>query len=126
MRSPGKLTNPDYKLEIERMHEKVEVFIEGEKIAETSSAIKLIEEGHDPVIYIPKNDIMAIDFVKFDDYQCPYKGKAKIYNIKHDDHEHEKSAWTYDEPYDEVLELKGRVAFYPDKVQKIKVTSLGV
>jgi len=122
MRSPAKSRNPDYQLETERMNEKVEVFIDGEKIAETQNAIKLFEEGHDPVIYIPKNDIKAVDFVKYDDYQCPYKGSAKLYTIKHGSHEHENAAWTYEEPYDEVLELKGRVAFYPDKVQEIRVT----
>lgn len=122
MRSPGMQKNPDYQLKMERMHQRVEVFIDNEKIAETLSAIKLLEEGHDPVIYIPKNDIVAVDFEKYDDYQCPYKGSGKLYTIKHGEQKHENAAWTYETPYDEVQELKGRVAFYPDRVQEIRIS----
>ena len=122
MKSPGKELHPDYKITIERMNEKVEVFIDNEKIAETRSAIKLLEQGYAPVIYIPKNDIKAIDLIKNKDYQCPFKGTAEIYNIKHGSHNYENAAWCYEEPYDEVLEIQGRVAFYPDKVQEIRIS----
>lgn len=68
------------------------------------------------------NDIKAIDLIKSKDYECPFKGTAEIYNIKHGPQSHENAAWSYEEPYDEVQEIQGRVAFYPDKVQEIRIT----
>lgn len=106
------------------MHERVEVFLEGEKIAETTSAIRLIEQGQEPVIYIPKNDLMNIDLIKCDNYESPFKGHAEMYTIKHAGHELENAAWSYDRPVGHLQELEGRVAFYPNRVQEIRVINL--
>jgi len=104
-----------------RTEEKVTVIVEGETIAETTNAIKLIESGYDPVFYIPKNDIKEIDLIKSGDYECPHKGHAEIYTIRHGAKDIENGAWSYDEPLINLPELQGRVAFYPDKVQEIRV-----
>ena len=105
----------------ERMDQTVEVYIDNELVAETSNAIKLYESGHDPVIYIPINDLKNIDLVKYDDYICPHKGHAELLTIKDGGEEIENGAWTYDEPFQNLDELKGRVAFYPKRVQTIRV-----
>jgi len=105
----------------ERIKEKVRVILEGETIAESTNAIKLYESGHDPVIYIPKNDLKEIDLIKASDYHCPFKGDAEIYTIRHGAHDIEEGAWSYNRPKEELPELMGRVAFYPEKVQKIEV-----
>ena len=104
-----------------RTDEKVTVIVEGETIAETTNAIKLVETGHDPVYYIPKNDIKEIDLIKCGDYECPHKGRAELYTIRHGARDIENGAWSYDEPLINLPELQGRVAFYPDKVQEIRV-----
>jgi uncharacterized protein (DUF427 family) len=104
-----------------RTEDKVSVIVEGETIAETTNAIKLLEEGYDPVYYIPKNDIKEIDLIKCGDYECPLKGHAELYTIRHGAKDIENGAWSYDEPLINLPELQGRVAFYPDKVQEIRV-----
>jgi uncharacterized protein (DUF427 family) len=105
----------------ERVEEKVTVILEGEVVAETTSAIKLVEEGSGPVIFIPKNDIKEIDLIKTADYDSPTKGHAEVYTIRHGGRDIENGAWSYDEPTTHLQELMGRVAFYPDKVQEIRV-----
>ena len=105
----------------ERVSEKVIVIIEGETIAETDYAIKVIETGREPVIYIPKNDIKEIDLIKCGDYVDPYKGHAELYTIRHGAHDIENAAWCYDEPFRNYPELIGKVAFYVDKVQSIRI-----
>ena len=65
MRSPGLSSHPEHKLETKRMNEKVEVYIDNEKVAETRDAIKLFETDYDPVIYIPKNDLKNIDLINY-------------------------------------------------------------
>jgi uncharacterized protein (DUF427 family) len=122
MKSPGIRKNPEHKLSTERMKERVEVFMDGQKVAETKNAIKLFEDGYEPRIYVPKEDIHDIELLKFDGYECPFKGHAELYSVKHGSHRYENAAWSYEDPYEEFQELKGRVAFYPEKVQEIRVT----
>lgn len=111
----------DLEVKTERLEERVQVIVEGETIADTTSAIQLFEPGYDPVIYIPKNDIKEIDLIKCGDYECPNKGHAEIYTIRHGAHDIENAAWSYDDPLNSVQEILGRVAFYPEKVQEIRI-----
>lgn len=108
-------------IKIERISERVLVIAEGEAIADTTSAVRVIEEGHDPVIYIPKNDIHEIDLIKCGDYDSPLKGHAEIYTIRHGARDIENAAWSYDDPANNLPELQGRVAFYPEKIQEIRI-----
>jgi uncharacterized protein (DUF427 family) len=114
-------TTPGHDVKIERLLDRVLVMVKGETIADTTCAIKVIETGLDPVIYIPKNDIREIDLIKCGDYDCPYKGHAEFYTIRHGAHDIENAAWSYSEPIKTLPELMGRVAFYPHKVQEIRI-----
>lgn len=108
-------------IKTQRINEVVTVKIDGETIAETNNAIELFETGHEPVLYIPKNDLKEIDLIKSSDYLCPHKGHAEIYTIRHGARDIEEGAWSYDEPFSNLPELLGRVAFYPNKVQEIRI-----
>lgn len=121
MKSHALNTDSHHTVVTQRMEQKVEVWLQGEMIAQTDNAIKVVETGYDDVIYIPKNDVINIDLLKSGEYDCPYKGHAEIYTIKHGAHDIEDAALTYEDPYDKFQELKGRVAFYPHKVQEIKI-----
>lgn len=114
--------NGNYLVQTKRMEQRVTVVVEGETIAETTNAVLLSETDHDPVIYIPKNDIKEIDLIKCGDYECPHKGHAELYTIRHGAHDIENAAWSYDEPFRNLPELIGRVAFYPEKVQEIRIS----
>ncbi len=114
-------TRAGHDIKVERIEDRVLVVIEGETIADTTFAIRVLETGLEPVIYIPKNDIREIDLIKCGDYECPFKGHAEFYTIRHGAHDIENAAWSYSEPFMSLPELQGRVAFYPNKVQEIKV-----
>lgn len=122
MRTPPLSEESKHMVEIERLSQKVTVIVDGEAIAETTNAVKLMEPGYDDVIYIPKNDVKEIDLIKCGDYDCPLKGHAELYTIRHGAHDIENAAWSYDDPFDILPELQGRVAFYPEKVQEIRIT----
>ena len=116
MKNEDQISTNDHSVEIVRIGERVQVTIEGEMIADTTSAIKVIETGYEPIIYIPKNDLKEIDLIKCGDYHCP-----ELYTIKHGAHDIEHGAWSDSEPVNSLPELQGRVAFYPSKVQEIRV-----
>jgi len=121
MRSEAMREHPEHEVITERIHQQVEVWLEGELIAKTDNAIKVKETGYDDVIYIPKNDLTNIDLLKSGDYDCPFKGHAELYTVKHGARDLENAAWSYEDPFDQVQELKGRVAFYPEKIQEIRI-----
>lgn len=106
----------------ERIAGRVDIYVEGDKVVETRNAIRLYERGHDPVIYVPREAVENIQLIKYDTYNCPHKGKADLYHIKHDGRIFEKAAWSYIDTYEDVTEIRNYVAFYPGKVRAIKIT----
>lgn len=96
--------------------------MEGEKIAESKRAVVLFEPGYPPRYYIPREDITGVELLKFQDYHCPYKGHAVLFNVKHGSHTFENAAWSFVQTYDDVHEIRDLVAFYPERVQLIRIT----
>lgn len=121
MKAPGFAEHPEHKVETERLQQRVEIFLDNDCILESQGAIKVTESDNEDRIYVPINDLTHIDLIKTGDYHCPFKGHAELYDVKHGDRTFKNAAWSYVEPFDEVQELMGRVAFYPEKVQEIRV-----
>ena len=119
---PGFRTYPDHRITTKPAGVHVEVRYNGEVIADTRDAIQLEEShvGHvvaPLVYYIPRKDA-RMDRLARTSHQtyCPFKGQASYYSVKNGP---ENVAWTYEAPYDEMLAIKGYLAFYPDKVDTI-------
>ncbi|MEE3050384.1 MAG: DUF427 domain-containing protein [Pseudomonadota bacterium] len=47
---------------------------------------------------------------------CPDKGNAAYWSIEVGGETVENAAWSYEEPFDEVSEIKGYLSFYLDRV----------
>ncbi|MGZ3789357.1 MAG: DUF427 domain-containing protein [Bacteriovorax sp.] len=122
MMSPGITEHPEHKITTEHLKKRVEVYMEGERVADTIHAIELKEVGQDPVLFIPKKDLNNITFTKHGEYHSAYIGYADLYNVRHRQSKFENAALAFEHPYDEFTELIDHVAFYPNKVQEIRVT----
>ena len=114
IRIPG----PDHPITIAPAGERVVVRAGGEVIAETDDALTLEEAGYAPVQYIPLADVDD-SVLRHSEHQtyCPYKGDASYYTVVTPGGELENVVWTYEEPYDAVAEIAGRVAFYASRVE---------
>jgi len=98
---------------------RVRVTLRGELIADSRDAVAL-EEGSYPVVYyIPRKDV-RMDRLERTSHRthCPYKGDASYYSIQDGP---ANAAWSYEQPNEDMLSLKGLLAFYPDKVDSIIV-----
>jgi uncharacterized protein (DUF427 family) len=120
--APGFQKHPDYGIETTRPDRRYRVEFAGEVIADTEAPLLLQESRHRPVFYVPKDDV-RLDLLEATDHQtyCPFKGNARYWTIKVGDREAENAVWAYDDPYDELPQIEGFVAFYGDRVDAIYV-----
>jgi uncharacterized protein (DUF427 family) len=113
VKDPG----PDHPITIEANPARVVVSVAGRVIADTRNALTLREAGHQPVQYIPLGDVDASLLEPTDNATyCPYKGDATYYSVPIGGLKSVNAVWTYEAPFAAVAEIKGHVAFYPERV----------
>lgn len=119
---PGFKQYPEHRVDLQRGPERVQVIFNGEPIADSRDVITVEETGHDPVYYFPRQDVQMQRLIRTDHHtRCPFKGEASYYSLSND-RTAENAVWSYERPYDEVLEIKDRLAFYPENVDFITGT----
>ena len=112
---------PRHFMRIKPVAGRVRVLRNGEVLAESYRALRLIEAGkdvYDPTIYMPADDVRAklkpTDKKTF----CPLKGHAIYFDLlsERGDSKAAEIAWSYRETFDFAAELKDYVAFYGAQV----------
>ena len=117
---PGFKKYPKHRVAARPAGVHVQVKLKGELIADTRDAVALEEtpEGHvlAPVVYyIPRKDVKMDRFTRSSHTtHCPFKGDASYFSVSGGP---ENAVWSYEQPYDEMLAIKERLAFYPDKFE---------
>jgi uncharacterized protein (DUF427 family) len=83
-------------------------------------ALTLREASLPPVQYIPREDV-DMSLLSRSDHAtyCPYKGECAYYSIPVGGHRSVNAVWTYEAPYADVAAIKGYLAFYPNRVDRI-------
>ena len=115
-----KLPGPEHPISIQRNSRRIVVRVTGRVIAETRNALTLREADYPPVQYIPREDIDPSQLKRTDHATyCPYKGDCNYYSIPAGGGKSVNAVWTYERPYPAVAQIKGHVAFYPDRVDEI-------
>lgn len=90
---------------------------QGAVIGDTSRALLLREDGYEPVLYIPREDLQMVFFDKSDKTtHCPHKGDATYYHLAGKNRRDENVAWSYEAPRDGVSEIAGYLAFHKGAV----------
>lgn len=117
-----KIPGPDHPITVKPAGRHVRVVAGGETIAETDRALELKEASYPAVYYIPREDaVMAKLAQTSHSTHCPYKGDASYFSIRTGNGETANAIWSYEEPFPAVAEIKGYLAFYPDRVDRIEV-----
>jgi uncharacterized protein (DUF427 family) len=115
--APGFTKHPEHQVKVSRFNGSVVVSADGTEIARSSDILLVEETNHSPAYYMPIEDI-GEEFLRDSNHvtRCPFKGKARYWNVKVGLHEIDNAVWGYEMPYDEALELAGMAAFFPNKV----------
>ena len=116
-KQPETLSPGDYSLTIEPSAKRVKVVFNGQVVADSDRALVLKETRLPPVYYLPRDDI-AMAFLRATDHRtyCPFKGTASYWTVAVGDKQVENAAWSYEDPIEEGLGIRGYIAFYWNKM----------
>ena len=114
-------SEPRHFMRIKPVERRVVIWRDGEMLAETSEAVRVLEVGkdlYDPVLYLPPADVTPRLRRNDDTTHCPLKGDAVYFDLLDAAGEVRVPgiAWSYPEPIGPTAELAGRVAFYAKHV----------
>ena len=90
----------------------VQVRIDGQTVADTRRALALTEGSLPTRWYLPREDISAELEPSDHRTTCPFKGEATHFVVGGED----AVAWSYEEPIEQVFEIRDLVAFYNERV----------
>ena len=117
---PGFVTHPEHRIDVRPAGVRVRVMLQGEVIADTRDAVEMQEGDYPLVYYLPRSDVKMDRLVRSSHRtHCPFKGDAAYFSMIGGP---ENAVWSYEQPYDEMLAIKGLLAFYRAKFDAITVT----
>lgn len=113
---------PGYGFEIFPHRGRVTAWHGGTKLAETKRALRLTETRLPDVYYFPRTDV-RMDLLTPSDLHthCPFRGNASYWSLGTPASQSENVAWSYEEPFFDARRIKGYVAFYADRIDKLLV-----
>jgi uncharacterized protein (DUF427 family) len=101
--------DPYHRVDILPTSRHVKVSLDGEVLAETTSARVLFETGLPPRYYIPREDVRMDRLPPSDTRtECPYKGTASYWG--------DDLVWSYEEPITAARDIAGLLAFFNERV----------
>jgi uncharacterized protein (DUF427 family) len=120
----GHPRDPFHRVDVVPSSREVCVVFAGETVARTRSALFLFETGLPARYYIPRDDVrMDLLTPSATTSICPYKGRASYWSLRVGDDTVADAAWAYVDPLPECPRIKGHLAFYPEKVERVEVES---
>ncbi|MEP4767332.1 MAG: DUF427 domain-containing protein [Roseibium sp.] len=110
--------NSNHLMVIKDISRRIRIYAGDILLADSNNALRVMEVGkavYDPVVYVPKADLVAsfqpVDKSTF----CPIKGDASYVALKG-----EELGWVYKSPLDMASKLANHYAFWPGKVRVVE------
>jgi len=96
---------------------RVRIVFAGVTIADSTSALRILETSHPPTWYIPPADVRRelLDPAERRTF-CEFKGQASYWTIRVGDRVSEDCAWSYSHPAHPYEALRDHFAFYASRV----------
>jgi uncharacterized protein (DUF427 family) len=100
---------------VEPAGRRIRVVLGGEAIVDTGAAHRVLERGHPPVYYVPRDEVAegALEPAHGRTTFCEWKGTASYFDVVGGGRRVERGAWTYPEPLPGFEAIRDAVAFYP-------------
>jgi len=99
---------------LERTNKHLKIIFNGETIAETNRAFRVLETSHPPVYYFPPEDVRTEFLTEAAGSSfCEWKGAAGYYDLTVSGKLVKNAAWFYANPSEKFAAIKDYIAFYP-------------
>jgi acyl-CoA thioesterase II len=107
---------PDYRIDLVPCRGTARVVVGDVVLAQSDSALRLIETDHVERLYFPEDDV-RLDLLEPTDHHsvCPFKGRASYWSFAKGDPPVENVFWTYPDPFEEVGGIKGYIGVYHER-----------
>jgi len=94
----------------------------GQVVARTERAVRVLETSHPPVYYVPANDFVSDALRPAPGASwCEFKGEAAYLDVVTEGVVAEAAGWTYPAPSRGFEQLRGMIAVYPGKMDRVTV-----
>ncbi len=98
---------------LQQVVKRIRIVFNGETIADTTRAWRVLETSHPPTYYLPLEDIRQEFLIaEVGSSYCEWKGRANYYSVRVGDKTAENAAWYYPNPTGIFAPIKNAVAFY--------------
>ena len=122
MTKPVRVPDAAHPITVTPSAERVSVTVAGRSVAESRGTLLLKEAAYPAVRYIPRQDVdMSLLQRTTHQTYCPYKGDCSYYTVPLGGERSLNAAWSYENPHPAMTAIAGYLAFYPDRVEAIRV-----
>lgn len=104
---------------VEAVQHRLRVVLGGLVIADTEGGKRVLEMGHAPTYYFPKDDVCqgVLSPGLEGEATCQYRGRTVFHDVTADGLVSHKAAWSYPEPAKAFGAIAGFIAFFPERVE---------
>lgn len=114
--------DPHKRIDVLQSTRHVRIVVLGETVAETHKPMLLFETGLPTRYYFPRLDVRQEMLEESDKVTyCAYKGRAQYYSVRAGGGAAQDIAWYYPYPGTEALPVRGRIAFFNERVDALYV-----
>lgn len=107
---------------VEPSDERVIVTLGGERIAQSRSALRVLETSHPPTYYLPRTAFRDGALRPAPGAStCEFKGAARYLTVVGGDRAEEGAAWEYPQPRRGFEALVDHIALYPGRMDAVEV-----
>ena len=103
---------------VEECRQRLTVVFNGQVVADTTRAKRVLETSQPPAYYFPPADVRVREFLTPSGHvtSCEWKGLARYYVVTVGDRHSENAAWCYPDPAPGYEAIRDHVAFYPGRM----------
>ncbi len=100
---------------LERSFKMVAVSFNGQEIARSAEAYRVLETSHPPSWYLPPDSVKTDLLIRTPKQSfCEWKGMATYWTVRVSGKTVDNAAWSYASPTPEFAAIRGYFAFYPN------------
>ncbi len=106
---------------LERVPQRIRIWLGGEMIADTDLAWRVLETHHAPTYYLPPDTVSGKLVAAGGGSICEWKGRAQYFDVFAGGVEASRAAWCYPNPSESFIPIAGYLAFYAGQMDRCLV-----